>query len=213
MFLDPLFSNIKDSLRNMQFFSHSIVCSCYAQRWCSSPMETLRGRAYCLKQPTQFSNLNMLLLTLIVFLEKLQIFSIHLKEAVLHKVDMLHLWKRWQSGRVLFKCELGSPCITRWKALLLVTLMLLLQSCSDSPLHLNGVIQQERWCCSSRKTLSVMQYSLKEQTEFTILTKLLDSLVSNIKDSLTKAAVFLPFTFMRRFCTKFMFLSHENTET
>jgi hypothetical protein len=26
-----------------------------------------------------------------------------LKEAVLHKVDMLHLWKRWQSWRVLFK--------------------------------------------------------------------------------------------------------------
>jgi hypothetical protein len=35
-----------------------------------------------------------------------------------------------------------------------------------------------------------MQYSLKEQTEFTILTKVLESLISNIKDSLTKAAVF-----------------------
>jgi hypothetical protein len=54
---------------------------------------------------------------------------------------------------------------------------------------------------------------LKEQTEFTILTNLLDPLVSNIKDSLTNAAVFLPFTFMRRFYTKFMFLTHENTES
>jgi len=32
MILDPLFSNIKDSLTNMQFFSHSLVSSCYAQR-------------------------------------------------------------------------------------------------------------------------------------------------------------------------------------
>jgi hypothetical protein len=78
MFLDPLFSNIKDSLTNMQFFSHSLVCSCYAQRWCSSPMETLRGRAYCLKQHTQFSNLNMLLnhlaSNIICFLRKATVF-------------------------------------------------------------------------------------------------------------------------------------------
>jgi hypothetical protein len=58
-------------------------------------METLRGRAYCLKQHTQFSNLNMLLNRLAsninCFLEKLHFFSIHLKQAVLHKVDILHL--------------------------------------------------------------------------------------------------------------------------
>jgi hypothetical protein len=71
----------------------------------------------------------------------------------------------------------------------------------------------ERWCCSSRKTLRVTQYSFKQQTEFTILTKFLDPLVSNIKDSLTKAAVFLPFTSMRWFYTKFMFLTHENAES
>jgi hypothetical protein len=47
------------------------------------------------------------------------------------------------TGSVLFKSWLGSPCITRWKALLLVTLMLLLQSCSDSPVHLNGVIEHK----------------------------------------------------------------------
>jgi hypothetical protein len=47
-----------------------------------------------------------------------------------------------------------------------------------------------RWCSPSRKTLRDMQYSFKEQTEFTILTKFLDPLVSNIKDPLTNLQIF-----------------------
>jgi hypothetical protein len=35
-----------------------------------------------------------------------------------------------------------------------------------------------------------MQYSFKEQTEFTIVTEFLDPLTSNIKDSLRKLQVF-----------------------
>jgi hypothetical protein len=35
--------------------------------------------------------------------------------------------------------------------------------------------------CWSRKTLRSIQYSFKEQTEFTILSKLLDHLVYNLK--------------------------------
>jgi hypothetical protein len=70
----------------------------------------------------------------------------------------------------------------------------------------------ERWCYSSRKTLRFIQYSFKEQTEFTILIKLLDHLVLYIKDSLTKTAVFLPFTYKWWYCTKLMSLTHENTD-
>jgi hypothetical protein len=55
----------------------------------------------------------------------------------------------------------------------------------------------QRGYCFSRKALRGIQFSFKEQTEFNKLTKLLDRLVSNMKDSLTKAAVFLPFTFRR----------------
>jgi hypothetical protein len=74
-----------------------------------------------------------------------------------------------------------------------------------------------RWFCTKvmlfiQETLRGTQYSFKEQTEFTILTKLLDPLFSNIKDSLTKTAVFLPFTWKWLFCTKVMFLTHGNTE-
>jgi hypothetical protein len=58
-----------------------------------------------------------------------------------------------------------------------------------------------------------LQYSFKEQTEFTILTKLLDPLVSSMKDLLTKTAVFIPFTCMQWFCTKLMFLTHENADS
>jgi hypothetical protein len=59
--LDPFVSNIKDSLKKLPFFSQSLVCCDFAQRWCSSPMETLGGRAYSLKQHTQSSIPNMLL--------------------------------------------------------------------------------------------------------------------------------------------------------
>jgi hypothetical protein len=48
----------------------------------------------------------------------------------------------------------------------------------------------QRWCCSSRKALRGIQYSFKEQTEFNILTKLLDPLVSNVKDSLRNLQFF-----------------------
>jgi hypothetical protein len=44
-----------------------------------------------------------------------------------------------------------------------------------------------------QETLRGKQYSFIEQTEFTILTMLLDPLVSNIEDALTKTAVSLPF--------------------
>jgi hypothetical protein len=44
--------------------------------------------------------------------------------------------------------------------------------------------------CWSRKTLRGRQYSFKEQTEFTILTMLLDPLVSKMKDSLTNLQFF-----------------------
>jgi hypothetical protein len=44
MLLDPLVSNIKDSLTNPQFFSHLLVCGDFAQGLCSSPMKRLKVR-------------------------------------------------------------------------------------------------------------------------------------------------------------------------
>jgi hypothetical protein len=58
---DSLVSNIKDSLKKLQFFSHSRVWGDCAQRLCSLPMETGSGRVYTIKQHTQCTMLNMLL--------------------------------------------------------------------------------------------------------------------------------------------------------
>jgi hypothetical protein len=58
---DPPVSNIKDSLKKPQFFSHSLVWGDFAQRWCSLPMETRSAKEYTIKQHTQCTMLTMLL--------------------------------------------------------------------------------------------------------------------------------------------------------
>jgi dTDP-4-dehydrorhamnose 3,5-epimerase-like enzyme len=63
----------------------------------------------------------------------------------------------------------------------------------------------QRWCSSPMKTLRGRHYSLKQHTQFTILNKVLDPLTSNINDSLTRATVPLPFTWMGWFCKNVMF--------
>jgi hypothetical protein len=180
-------------------------------------METLRGRAYCLKQHTQFSNLNMLLNHLAsninCFLRKATLFLPSLERGCFaqswYSSPLKTLTVRKRSFQMLTRFTMHNkvkgPLACNTNASLTELQWF---SCS-----LEWGDSAERWCCSSRKTLSVTQYSFKEQTEFTIWTKLLDPLVSNIRESLTKATVFLPFTFMWWFCTKFMFLTHENTES
>jgi hypothetical protein len=58
MLLDPLVSNMKDSLTNRQFFCHLLVCSDFAQSFCSSPMKTLKARQHSFQKLTQFTMLN-----------------------------------------------------------------------------------------------------------------------------------------------------------
>jgi hypothetical protein len=58
MVLDPLFSNIKDSLTNLQFFSHLLVCGDFAQSLCSSHMKTLKVRQRSFQKLTEFTKLN-----------------------------------------------------------------------------------------------------------------------------------------------------------
>jgi hypothetical protein len=48
----------------------------------------------------------------------------------------------------------------------------------------------QRWCCSSRKAMTSRHNSLKEQTEFTILTMLLDPLVLTWRFLLQKLQFF-----------------------
>jgi hypothetical protein len=136
MVLNHLVSNINDFLRRTSVFLHSLERHCFAQSWCSSSMNMLRGRQRSFQMLTQFTMLN--------------------------------------------KC----------KTLLLVTLMLLLQEPQCFSHSLERGDSAQRWCCSSKKTLRGRQFSFKEQTEFTILTMLLDPLVSNIKESLTNLQFF-----------------------
>jgi hypothetical protein len=58
MLLDPLFSNIKDSLTNRQFFSHLLGYGDFAQSLCSSPMKMLKTRQHFFQNLTQFTMLN-----------------------------------------------------------------------------------------------------------------------------------------------------------
>jgi hypothetical protein len=147
-----------------------------------------------------------------IFLEELQCITIHLIVAILHKDDDPHSWEQRLVSSMPLKFKMSSPCLTRCKTLLLVTLMLILKELQCFSHSLEWGNSAQRWCCSSRKTLRGRQYSFREQTDITIWTKLLDPLVSNIKDFLTRAAVLLPFTCMQWFWKQVMFLTHGNTE-
>jgi hypothetical protein len=57
MLTDPLFSNVKDSLKNLQFFSHLLLCGDFAQSWWSSPMKTLTVGQQSFQKLTQFTML------------------------------------------------------------------------------------------------------------------------------------------------------------
>jgi hypothetical protein len=58
MLLDALFSNINDSITNLQFFSHLHVFGDFAQSLCSSPMKTLKARHHSFHKLTKFTMLN-----------------------------------------------------------------------------------------------------------------------------------------------------------
>jgi hypothetical protein len=70
----------------------------------------------------------------------------------------------------------------------------------------------QSWCSPQMKTVTGRQCSFKQQTQFTMLNKVLDPFASNINDSLTLATLHLPFTRTGWVWTKVMFIIHENTE-
>jgi hypothetical protein len=66
------------------------------------------------------------------------------------------------------------------------------------------------WFCKkemvfTHENTESMQYSFKQETEFTVLNKVLDPLPSNLNDSLTQAILHLPFTCMGWLGTKVIF--------
>jgi hypothetical protein len=181
----PLACNINVSLTELQCFSHSHEWGYSAERWCCFSRKTVRSRQNSFKDQTEFTILTMLLDPLVSYIKdyltNCSFSPIYFYALILYKVDVAHPWKCWQLGSVPFKSKLSSPCLTRCKTLFLETLMLLLQELQCFSHSLEEFDWAERWCWSSRKTLRGMEYSFKQQTEFTILTMLLDPLVSNIK--------------------------------
>jgi hypothetical protein len=163
---DPLVSNIKDSLKKQQFFSHSLVWGDFAQRWCSSPMETLRGREYTIKQHTQCTMLNIFLSHLASniydFLRRATVF--------LHSIERGCFAQSWCSSPM--KTLTGRQCSFQ-----MLTQITMLNSVQD-PLacNINASLKElqcfphslergdnaQSWCYSSRKTLRDRQYSFKE---------------------------------------------------
>jgi hypothetical protein len=127
MLLDPRFSNITDSLTNLQFFYHLLLCGDFAQSWRSSTMKTLTVAPSSFQKLTQFTVLN------------------KLQEALACNINASLTW-----AAVLLPFT--------WTGRFSRKLMLLIQENGES-----------------------YAYSCEEQTKFTILTKLLEPLVSNIK--------------------------------
>jgi hypothetical protein len=70
----------------------------------------------------------------------------------------------------------------------------------------------QSFCSSHMKTLKARQHSFKKQTQFTMLHKVQDPLACKVNPSLTRATVFLPFTWMGWFSTKVMLLIQEISE-
>jgi hypothetical protein len=179
-------------------------------------METLSGRAYSLKQHTQFSILNILLNHLASNINGL------LKKATvfLHSLERCCIAQSWWSSPLKtltvrkhsFQMLTQLTMHNKVQGPLACNISASLTELQCFSLSLEWGDSAERWCCLSRKTLRCRQYFFKQQNEFTILTNLPDSLVSNIKGFSWKNAVFLPFTCMRWFCTKVMFLTHEKAE-
>jgi hypothetical protein len=172
-------------------------------------METLRRRAYSLKRHTQFSNLNMLLNHLAsninCFLRKATVFLHSLERGCLAQSWCASPLKMLTVSKRSFQMLTRFPMQNKVKGPLACNANASLAELQCFSHLLEWDDSVERWCYSSRETLRVTQYSFKEQTECTILTKFLDALVSNIKDSLTKAAVFLPFNSRQWFYTEFLF--------
>jgi hypothetical protein len=138
---DPLVSNINDSLARDTVLLPFTWMGCFCKKVMSSPMKTLRGRHFSLKQQTQFTMLIMVLDSL----------SSNINDFLRRATVFLHSLERGYFG----------------------------QNC----------------CSSAVKTLS-RHYSFKQQTQFTILNKVLDPLASTIIDSLKQAAVLFTFIWM-----------------
>jgi hypothetical protein len=144
-------------------------------------METLSGRAYSLKQHTQFSILNMLLNHLASningFLRKATVF--------LHSLQRCCIAQSWWSSPLKmltvrkhsFQMLTQFPLHNKVKGPLACNInasLTKLQCCSHS---LEWRYSAESWCCSFRKTVTSRHNSFIKLTEFTILTMFLDPLV------------------------------------
>jgi hypothetical protein len=186
-FLDPLVSNIMDSLTKTAVLFPFTCMWWFAQWWCSSPLETLRGREYSLKQHTQFTMLKMVLNHLA---SNINDFHRRATEFLLshwrgcfaqgwYSSHMKTLTGRQHSFQSLTQFTMPNKVQDPFAC----NINVLLQELQCFSHSLEWRDSAQRWCCTSRKTLRGRQYSFKEQTEFTILTKLAEPLVSN-KDSL-----------------------------
>jgi hypothetical protein len=154
MLLVLLPPNTSGFLRRATVLLYSLERGYLAQSWCSSPMKTLRGRHYSLKQQTQFKLQNKVLTLL---LQILLILS--------HKLHSI------------FDSVVWGHC-------------------------------EQRWCFSLLKRLRGRQYSLIQETQFTMKSKLLDPLPSKMKDFLRRTTV----TWKGLLGPNLMFLTQENAE-
>jgi hypothetical protein len=149
--LDPLASNINDSLARDAVLHPFTWMWCFCKKVMFSPMKTLRGRHFSLKQQTQFTMLSTVLDSLASnindFLRRAAVFFHSLERGYFAQSWFPHPWK----------CREGR------------------------------------------------QYSFQKLTQFTMFSKVLDPLAFNIYDSLTRATVLLPFTWMGWCCKKMKF--------
>jgi hypothetical protein len=136
-----------------------------------------------------------------IFLEELKCFSFHLREAILHKVDVPQQWK----------CEWQAVFLSKLSQFSMVNKVLdpldpnmndsLTRATGSLSLHMNWVILQKGDVPHSWQHWEV-GITPFNSTQLTVISKVIDPLASNIDDSLKRATALLPFTRIWSFCKK-----------
>jgi hypothetical protein len=203
-------------LQQLHWFFLSLEWGDLAKRWCSSPLKTLRGRQYSIKQHTQFTMLNKVLDALASNIKD----SLIQAHCIFHSLVWVDYEQRWCSSlmktlrgrQYSFKQLTEFTILTKFLDRLVSNIKDSLQKLQVSLKSLEWGYFAKRWWLSPMKSLRGRQYSFKLLTEFTMLYKLPALLAYNINYSLTRATVLLLFTWMWWFCKKVMTFTHEITE-
>jgi hypothetical protein len=166
----------------------------------------LRGRQYSFQKLIQFSQGN----NVQDIPADTRVSPIHLK-GIFHKVNVAPTWKCWQIGSILFTSQLSCQREIMHKTLLLLTQMELLQEIREF-LHFSWINYfAESECFSHLKMLTGSVHF--QANSFLIGKTFIRNTASHIHCIFPEVHVILQLSWTGVFCTKWMIVPHENTES